>query len=190
MTNPRTAFYKKINELLLKLVAKLPEPRSSVPSATQETLIKTASLKAAAISGALSIPAGVLAALTLLPDIVAVWKIQAQLVADIAAANGKSKQLSRETLLYCMFGVDAMATEDLVVRIGQRFVVKRSSQKIFESLLGKLGLRIGRSLLGERLVRWVPFVGAALVARYSYNDTVKVGKTARELFSQHMVIES
>ena len=134
-------------------------------------------------------PAGALAILTLLPDIVAVWKIQAQLVADIAAVSGKSKQLTRETLLYCLFGQEAFASEDLVVRIGQRFVVRRSSQKMFETFLGKLGLRIGRNLLGERVARWIPFVGAAVIARYSFNDTKKVGQTARELFSSAIEIQ-
>ncbi len=179
----------KINLLLLELLTNLPAPRNSALSASLDQLIKSAALKAAAVSGALSLPAGALALLTLLPDLVAVWKIQAQLVADIAAVSGKSNQLTRETLLYCLFGQEAMASEDLVVRIGQRFVVRRSSQKMFESFLGKLGLRIGRNLLGERVARWIPFVGAAVIARYSFNDTAKVGQTARELFGAEIEIK-
>lgn len=189
MANPQNFLYKKINQLLLELLADLPRPQTSAISFSPESLIKTASLKAAAVSGALSLPSGVLAVLTLFPDIVAVWKIQAQLVADIAASNGKSNQLNRETLLYCLFGANDSASEDLVVRVGQRFVVRRSSQKVFESFLGKLGLRIGRSLMGERFARWIPLIGAALVARYSYNDTAKVGQTALELFSSVIEIQ-
>lgn len=180
---------EKINQLLLELLTNLPEPRNVALTTSPDQLIKTAALKAAAVSGALSLPAGALAFLTLLPDVVAVWKIQAQLVADLAAVSGKSNQLTRETLLYCLFGANAMAAEDLVVRIGQRFVVRRSSQKVFESFLGKLGLRIGRSLLGDRIARFIPFVGAAVVARYSFNDTAKVGKTASELFSSEIEIK-
>jgi hypothetical protein len=153
-------------------------------------LIRNSSLKAAAVSGTLSLPAGLLAAATLLPDVAAVWRIQVQLVADIAQAHGKHHQLNRETLLYCLFGPTQSATEDLVVRIGERFIVRRSSQKIFDSLIGKIGLRIGRNLLGERISRWIPFVGAALIARYSFKDTVKVGKAAEELFSSSIEIES
>lgn len=175
--------------MLLELLTNLPAPRNAALSESTETLIKTAALKAAVISGALSLPAGALAFLTLLPDLVVVWKIQAQLVADIAAVNGKSKQFNRETLLYCLFGQEAFASEDLVVRIGQRFIVRRSSQKMFENFLGKLGLRIGRSLLGERIARWIPLVGAAVIARYSFNDTAKVGNTARELFSSEIELK-
>lgn len=181
--------HEKINQLLLELLTNLPEPRKEALSSSPDQLIKTASLKAAAISGALSLPAGALAIVTLLPDLVAVWKIQAQLVADLAAASGKSAQLTRETLLYCLFGKDAFATDDLVVRIGQRYVVRRSSQKVFESFLGKIGLRIGRSLVGDRITRWIPLVGAAVIARYSFKDTAKVGATARELFSSAIEIQ-
>lgn len=180
---------EKITQLLLELLTNLPTPRSSALTASSDQLIKTAALKAAAISGALSLPAGALAILTLLPDLVAVWKIQAQLVADIAAQSGKSNQLTRETLLYCLFGKDAFASEDLVVRIGQRYIVRRSSQKVFESFLGKIGLRIGRSLVGDRITRWIPFVGAAIIARYSFTDTAKVGRTAHELFSSLIEIQ-
>lgn len=180
---------EKINQLLLDLFTHLPEPRKNVPAGSETQLIKTAALKAAAVSGALSLPAGALAILTLLPDLVAVWKIQAQLVSDLAAAHGKSAQLTRETLLFCLFGKEAFVSEDLVARVGQRYVFRRSSQKVFESFLGKLGLRVGRSLLGERVTRWIPFVGAAVIARYSYSDTVKVGQTARELFSSTIEIQ-
>lgn len=179
---------EKINQLLLEILMNLPPPRNAALSASPEQLIKTASLKAAAVSGALSLPAGALAVLTLLPDLVAVWKIQVQLVADLAAVNGKSAQLTRETMLFCLFGKDAFASEDLVVRIGQRYVFRRSSQKVFESFLGKIGLRIGRSLLGERVTRWIPFVGAAVIAHYSFSDTAKVGRTASELFSSAIEI--
>lgn len=177
-----SAFYKKLNELLLELLTQVPEPQLGRSLQDSDDLIKTASLKAAAISGTLSLPAGVLAALTLLPDMVAVWKIQAQLVADIAQAHNKHNQLTREMLLYCLFGSGQSAADDLVVRIGQRFIVRRSSQKVFESFLGKIALRIGRSLVGDRIARWIPFVGALLVARYAFKDTEKVGVAAKELF--------
>ncbi len=182
----KNAIYQKINQLLTDLLTKIPQAANI---GNTDSLIKTASLKAAAVSGVLSLPAGMLAAATLLPDLVAVWKIQAQLVADIAAANGKHHLLTRETLLYCLFGSDQSASEDLVVRIGQRFVVRKSSQKVFDTLLGKIGMRIGRSLLGDRIARWIPLVGAALVARYSFNDTTRVGATAAELYSHTVEIK-
>jgi hypothetical protein len=183
----KQSLYIKINNLILELVTNIPRPHPKIISSDDiPSLIQNASYKAAAVSGALSLPAGLLSALTILPDLVAVWKIQAQLVADIAQAHGKWDQLSRETLIYCLFGEDKFSSEDLVVRIGHRFVVRRSSQKIFEGLIGKIGLRIAKSLIGDRIARVIPFIGAAFVARYSFKDTEKVGLVAKDLFSSQI----
>lgn len=171
---------------MLDLLTYIPSPKTQ--STDFKFLIKVASLKAAGVSGTLSLPAGALAIATLLPDLVAVWKIQAQLVADIAQSKGNYKNLNRETLLYCLFGPNQSAADDLVVRIGERFIVRRSSQKVFESFLGKIGLRVGRSLLGDRIARWIPFLGAAVIARYSFKDTEKVGLRAEEFFSSTIEI--
>lgn len=177
------SLYQKLNESLHDLLTQVPQPHAASKSKTSRELIKAASFKAAAVSGTLSIPAGPLAALTLLPDVVAVWKIQAQLVADIAASHGKHEMLNREILTFCLFGPGQSAAEDLVARVGQRFIVRKSSQKVFESFLGKIAIRVGKSLIGDRIARWIPVVGAVVVARYSFKDTEKVGASAEEIFS-------
>lgn len=177
-----TSLYKKLNSLLLDLLTQIPEPHADSKMKSSRDLTRTASLKAAAISGTLSIPAGPLAVVTLLPDVVAVWKLQAQLVADIAASYNKHHLLNREILIYCLFGTGQSAAQDIVARVGQRFIVRKSSQKAFESFLGKIAIRVGRSLVGDRVARWIPVVGALFVARYSFKDTKKVGVAAEELF--------
>lgn len=188
----KTAFYQKINNYLFELLSEVPKPSvkpNGLDKKQIDSLIKSASLKAAALSGTLSLPSGIFAAVTVLPDLVAVWKIQAQLVADIAHVNNQSNKLTRESMIYCLFGNNGTGIEDLVIRVGERFIVKKSSQKVFQGVLGKIGLRVGRALLGERIARWIPFIGAGLVARYSFNDTQKVGNTARDFFSTYIEVE-
>jgi hypothetical protein len=46
---------------------------------------------------------GQLGLLTVLPDLVAMWRIQSQLVSDIAAVYGKTANLGREHMLWCLF---------------------------------------------------------------------------------------
>lgn len=189
----KSAFYKKINHYLFEVLSEVPAPSEKLEgldSKQIDLLIRNASLKAAAISGSLSLPSGPFAVITILPDLVAVWKIQAQLVADIASVNAKTQKLTRESMMYCLFGNNGTGIEDLVIRVGERFVVKKSSQKVFQGVLGKIGLRIGRVLLGERIARWIPLIGAGLVARYSFNDTQKVGKTARIFFASEINLEN
>ena len=58
-----------------------------------------------AAAGALALPPGVVGWLTILPEMMGVWKIQRQLVADIAAIYGKHATLTpeQETLLITLY---------------------------------------------------------------------------------------
>ena len=83
--------------------------------------------RAAALSGTLALPPGILGMLTVLPDLVAIWRIQAQLVADIAGLYGRNMQLTRTHMLYCLFRhATSHVARDVAVRAGQRLVVQRA----------------------------------------------------------------
>lgn len=120
----------------------------------------------------------------MLPELVTIWKIQAQLVSDIAAAHGRHVELGREQMLYCLFRhTAAQALRDLAVRMGDRVLFQRMSQPLVERVAHQLGVRFSRRLLGTGAARWLPVVGAAGVAGYAYYDTWQVGQTALGLFA-------
>ena len=56
-----------------------------------------------AAAGTLALPPGPLGWLTILPEMLAVWKIQSQMVADIAALYGQKSTLTEEQMVYCLF---------------------------------------------------------------------------------------
>jgi len=127
--------------------------------------------------------------LTVLPDLVAVWKIQAQMVADIAGVYGKTALLSREQMLYCLFRQTAsQAVRDLVVRIGDRLAIRRAPLRVIRRALRQIGLKVTQRLAGRTASRWLPVVGALGVAAYAYRDTRRVGHTAIELFSREVAL--
>ena len=127
--------------------------------------------------------------LTGLPDLVAVWKIQAQMVADIAAAYGKTAVLSQEQMLYCLFRHTAgQAVRHLVVRIGDRLAIRRAPLRVIQRALRQIGLKMTQRLAGRTVSRWLPVVGALGVAAYAYRDTMRVGHTAIELFSRDVAL--
>jgi hypothetical protein len=166
------------------------EPLAADPLHRSSVIITTASLKAAAVSGTLALPPGPAGLVTILPDLVAIWALQTQLVADIAAAYGKKGALGPEQMLYCLFRHAAsQAVRDLVVRVGERVLVRRVTLKFFQTVLRKVGVKVTQRLIGKVIVRWIPFVGAAGVAAYAFYDTHQVGKTAVELFSKDIVVE-
>ena len=149
------------------------------PAVAARKLARMAATRAAALSGALALPPGLFGMLTVLPDLVAIWRIQAQLVADIAGLYGKDLQLTRTHMLYCLFRHAAsQLTRDFVVRAGERFVVRQLSGSALRSVLTSVGISVTQHVAGTAASRWLPVVGAAAVAGYAYFDTLQVAKTA------------
>lgn len=183
----------KIAEALRTLISRTPdssEEESSTPFQRANQLKNTACLKAATISGILTLPPGPLGMLTILPDLIAIWRLQQQLVADIANCFGKREVLTQEMMLYCLFKHGAaFLARDLVVRTGERMLVRRVTLRTLQQTLQKIGFKLTQKTISRTLARWVPLIGAAGMAAYSYYDTKCVAETAIEAFSKPIVIE-
>lgn len=179
---------------MLNLIGSIPastEPQQADPSPRSRALTKTAAVNAGVTSGALALPAGPLGWLTVLPDVVAIWKIQAQLIADIAAVHGKSHLVSRENILYCLFRHSAaLAVRELVVQVGNRVLVRTVSRDVIRAVVRKIGAKLTQKLVGETLSRLIPIVGAIGVGAFAYYDTSEVGKTALKLFAEDIASEA
>jgi hypothetical protein len=142
------------------------------------------------VSGSLSLPPGFLGWLTVLPELVGVWKLQAQMVSDIAAVYGQRKTLGRERMLYCLFKhVSAQLFRDVVVRVGERVVVRQTSLRVLQNIAQQVGVQVSKAVLAKSASRFVPLLGAVGVGAYAYYDTLQVAKTAIELFEHANVIE-
>ena len=184
----------RIEDIVLDLAGHVPptdEPRSQTPLARAHALARAAAKAAAGVSGTAALAPGPLGLLTLLPDLVVVWKIQAKLVADIAAAYGQTARLGKEEMLYCLFKhAAAQAFRDLVVRSGERFIVRRAGALVLQALAGRIGLQVAQRTVGKAAARYLPLLGAAGVAGYAWYDTRKVAENAIALFSRPITLES
>lgn len=172
-------------DALEKVISTVPASRQGETEAAAETaraLARKAAARAAALSGTLALPPGVLGLLTVLPDLVAIWRIQAQMVADIAGLYGKDMQLTRTHLLYCLFRHAAShVARDALVRAGERLLVRQVSSGALRGVLTGVGVSLTQRVTGSAASRWVPLVGAAAVAGYAYFDTLRVAKTALKM---------
>ena len=164
------------------IIVGVPPTREHVarsPELAARALARKAATKAAILSGTLALPPGVFGMLTVLPDLIAIWRIQAQMVSDIAGLYGKAMQLTRTHMLYCLFRHAAShLTRDFVVRAGQRFVIQELSGGALRSVLTGIGINVTQRIAGTAASRWLPVIGAAAVATYAYFDTLQVSKTA------------
>lgn len=158
------------------------------PGASARRLSRRAAARAAAVSGTLALPPGVLGLLTVLPDLVAIWRLQAQMVADIAGLYGKDMQLTRTHMLYCLFRhASSQVARDVAVRAGQRVIMRQVSGGALRSVLTGAGLSVTQRIVGTSASRWVPIMGAAAVAGYAYYDTLQVAKTALSILEVPVV---
>ena len=176
---------KAIN-LIFELITEIPDSlhcTTDDPDAKVKLLTQQAAFKAATVSATLSIPAGFTGILTAIPDIAAIWRIQAQLVADVAATYGKLAVLTREAMVWCLFRHSAASLlRDLAVRTGSRIVVQKLSSTALKKIIEKVGLKISSSLVSKTILRAIPAIGAIGNGAYAYYDTTEVGKTVAAYF--------
>jgi hypothetical protein len=175
-----------ISTAVLDMAGHIPSSRaatSAQPLEAARALTRTAANQAATVSGSLALAPGPLGLLTLLPDLVAVWRIQSQLVSDIAAVYGQSASLSREHMLYFLFKHSAsQAVRDLAVRAGERWLIRQASSAALQAIAQRLGVRLSQKLLGAGAARFLPVLGAVGVGGYAYYDTTRVAASAIEVF--------
>lgn len=183
----------RVTQAILDFVSRVPASNidgSKDPAAAARQLANRASQRAALTAGSLALPPGPLGWLTLLPEMVAIWKIQGQMVSDIAAAYDKHASLGREQMMWCLFRhTAAQAFRDLVVRMGDRLVFRRMSHRIAQRVARQVGVKLTQRTVGKGLSRWLPVVGALGVGAYAYYDTAQVATTAIALFNGETSIE-
>jgi hypothetical protein len=166
------------------------EPASGTPDDRAREIVRAAGMKSGAMSAGLALPPGPLGLLTVIPDLIKVWQIQQQMVADVAACYGKSTQLDRRMMVYCLFRHGAaMLVRDVVARVGERVIVKRVNLLAVQQILRRVGIQVSQKAVGKSVSRWLPLIGPALIGGYSLMDTRRVGKTAIDTFRRSIEIE-
>lgn len=167
------------------------EHASRSPHDRARAIAAAAANKAALAAGTLALPPGPIGWLTIVPELVAIWRIQRQMVADIAGVYGVGADLTRSHMLYCLFRhAAAQAVRDIGVQVGARLLIQDLPLRIIERVANKIGMSLSKRLVGRGIARWLPVVGALGVGAYAYYDTGQVARTAIALFSGEEVATS
>lgn len=179
--------HSRVTQAILDFVSQIPDSKvgdSKDPEREARRLANRAAQRAALTAGSLALPPGPLGWLTVLPELIAIWKIQAQMVSDIAAAYGQHSELGREQMLWCLFRhTAAQAFRDMVVRVGDRLLFRRMSYSVAARVAKRVGVKVSQRAVGNGISRWLPLVGAVGVGAYAYYDTGQVARTTIALFS-------
>jgi hypothetical protein len=193
---PETSISKRVGEAVSDFLTNVPTSREPAAGSKEaatvraQAIAREAAIKAAFVSGSLALPSGPAGLLTLLPDLLGVWRIQAQMVADIAGAYGHSATMAREEMMYCLFRhAAAQAVRDLVVRAGERYLIRRASERVLQGVAKRVGTTVAKRVMAKSAARWLPAIGALGVAAYAFYDTGEVADTALELFASDIQLE-
>ena len=177
---------ERLTRAVLDIAGHVPgsdEHASRTPDDRARAIASAAANKAALAAGSLALPPGPLGWLTIVPELVAIWRIQRQMVADIAGTFGVSAKLTRSQMLYCLFRhAAAQALRDVAVQVGARLLVQDVPLRALERIAAQVGVSVSKRLMGRGIARWLPIIGALGVGAYAYYDTGQVAKTAIALF--------
>ncbi|TGM63874.1 hypothetical protein EHQ94_14645 [Leptospira meyeri] len=181
---------------LIELFAGLEDYRSPYAPTIQppddliRELVQNASFKSGLISATCSLPPGPLGILSILPELLFMYRIQGHLILDIAALYGKEVQVTKELLLYCLFKHGgAHVFRKIIEESSLKILIRPTTVRVFQTLLEKLGLLISKSIIRKQFARWIPIGGAVVTGTFAYYDTKRVGKTAMDLFSKEIHAE-
>src|SRR5690242_7161934 len=176
----------RLTRAVLDLASEVPdtsEHKSRGPEHRSRALASSAANRAALAAGTLALPPGPVGWLTIVPELVAIWRIQRQMVAGIAGAYGVSAELTQSRMLYCLFRhAAAQAVRDVAVQVGARLLIQDVPLRAIEKIAAKIGVSVSKRLVGRGVARGVPVIGALGVGAYAYYHTGHVARTAIALF--------
>ena len=169
------------------IISSVPDSRAeavSDPASEAHRLARAAAHRAALLSGSLALPPGPMGMLTILPDLYLIWKLQRQMVSDIFALHGRSAELTRSNMIYCLFRhLASHVMRDVAVRAAERAVASAVTSAAVQGTATTLGMHLTRRIAGASAGRWIPLAGAAAVGAYAYWDTLQVAKASRRVLA-------
>lgn len=167
------------------------KPDSIEVTGTPAEMTHAAAWKAFSVSAAASVVPGPLGWATIVPELLAVTKIQINLIYAIAKSHGQEGVVDAGLVLLLLGSNAGIAGKyglgHILTRTGTKAFVPRLSAKVLQPLAQKLGANIAGKVTARSIGRWVPFVLAPVFGAFSKSMTTQIGERAELLFSREVV---
>jgi hypothetical protein len=174
-------------DLLMSLA---PDPNKIEVTGTPGEMSCTAAKKAAAISAGANLPPGPFSLLTVIPELVAVSKVQIDLIYRIAKYYKKQRFVNKTIVLLIMANAFGLTLGRAFVRTaGKRVIIKVLGSRVLMQFAKRVGIQISTRVIAKLPVRIIPGLAAVVFACLSYSMTKKIGEKADELLSQDINLE-
>jgi hypothetical protein len=160
-----------------------PYPEETRVTGLPDEMIATASRHAFAISTAAGMIPGIVGIFSILPELIAVTKLQINLIYKLAKFYGK-EHLLNSTIIFSIFATAMGVGEHKIFmrQAGSRIVVKAVSSHAMKSLASRLGAKMSAMIAGRRFARLIPFLTAPAFGYFSMAMTQRIAYVADEIF--------
>lgn len=135
------------------------------------------------IAGAVGLLPGPFGLAAAVPEISLILRNQVRMIYEIGLACGKSEVLSKETLIGVYIQAMDPDFSDLLFINGDRILVKKTTQAVFNDIVARLSGTITQMALESMTSKWLPFIGSTAMSTWSKISTDSVGRKAIDLFN-------
>ena len=170
---------------LEKMLSSLPSYGDGAePTGEPDEMIDEAAQKAFKVSTALGLIPGPVGFMGILPEAVALTKLQINLICRIARHYNREERVDKEIVLLVLANVIGVAGgEALVRKAGTTLVIRSANTRVVRALARRIGTRAIENAAKKAIGRWIPLAVAPLFGYFSRSLTRKIGREAKRLLS-------
>lgn len=182
------SWFERILENVLNTLG--PNPDEIKVDGTSQKMIRKASRAAFLISTGAGIPTGPIGLATIVPEVVALIKLQIDLIFKVAKFHQQEAKVNK-TIILTVLGVamGVVLKHALINKVGTRIIVKSLSAEGAKRITREIGEKFATGLLKRGVGRWIPLMLAPVFGYLSLSMTRKVGREAESLFSHELEVD-
>jgi uncharacterized protein (DUF697 family) len=153
-----------------------------------DSIVKGYSNQNAIIAGAANLIPGPWGMLVAVPELIAIIRNQIQMIYDLGVAHGKEANLNSNLLLGIFSTVVGEGVIGLVSVKGSKLLVKKASLQVIQKIIWWLGGNISQKLLKQFISKWLPIIGAGVMAVWARQSTISMGEKASKMLAMDIVV--
>ena len=182
------SWFERILENVLDTLG--PNPDEITVDGSPQKMIRKASRAAFLISTGAGIPTGPVGLATIIPEVVAITKLQINLIFKVAKFHQQEAKVNK-TIILTVLGVamGVVLKHALINKVGTRLIVKSLSAEGAKRITREIGEKFAAGLLKRGLGRWIPLMLAPVFGYLSLSMTRKIGREAESLFSHELEVD-
>ena len=167
-----------------------PDPDEITVDGSPRKMIRKASRIAFLMSTGAGIPSGPVGLATIIPEVVALTRLQISLIFKVAKFHQQEAKVNK-TIILAVLGVamGVVLKHALINKVGTRIIVRSLSAEGAKRITREIGEKFAVGLLKRGIGRWIPLMLAPVFGYLSLSMTRKVGREAELLFSHELEVD-